>query len=63
MMFSQDEGLAPGKWLKWFMVAMVICGVCSFWPDNRLAVGLGAGFGGIGISLARRQIMKRRSEK
>jgi hypothetical protein len=57
-MFDYDQGLGPGKWLKWFMVAMILYAISTFWPDNRIAVFLGGGLAALGVSLAVHQIRK-----
>jgi hypothetical protein len=62
-MFNYDQGLGPGKWLKWFMPAMVIYAVSTFWPANGIAVFLGSVFGTVGLNIAWYQIRKHRAEK
>jgi len=58
--FDYDKGLGPGKWLKWFTACMVIYALMTFFPDNKVAVGVGAVALVIGIGLARREIRKGR---
>lgn len=38
-MFDYDQGLGPGKWLKWFMAAMVVYAVCTLFPNSRVIAG------------------------
>jgi hypothetical protein len=63
MMFDYDQGLGLGKWLKWFMAAMVIYAVCTFWPENQIAIVIGGLFAVVGIGIVRHQITKGRREK
>lgn len=39
LMFDYDQGLGPGKWLKWFMAAMVVYAVCTLFPNSRVIAG------------------------
>jgi hypothetical protein len=59
-MFEQNFGSRGTRWLKWFMVAMVIYAITSFWPDNRMVAIIGLACAGIGIAIARHQIAKGR---
>jgi small-conductance mechanosensitive channel len=62
-MFDYDPGLGPGKWLKWFMAAIAIYGVSTFWPDNQTAIFVGGVFAALAIGIARHQIRKARCQK
>ena len=59
-MFEHDQGLGPGKWLKWFTAAMAIFAITTFWPGNRTLAFIGSICATAGISLARHQIKKGR---
>jgi hypothetical protein len=60
MMFNYDYDLGPGRWLKWFMAAMIIYAISTCWPDNEWVVRIGLAFAAIGISMAKRQIKRGR---
>lgn len=62
-MFDYDQGLGPGKWLKWFVGAMAVYGISTMWPESKAAILIGAIFAAVGIGLARHQINKRRNPK
>jgi hypothetical protein len=59
-MFEQNFGSSATRWLKWFMAAMVIYAVSTFWPEDRTITVLGAIAAYLGIAIARRQISKGR---
>jgi hypothetical protein len=60
-MFEQNFGSQGSRWLKWFMLAMVLYAITTFWPKNRTLETIGVLGAGIGISIVRDQIIKRRS--
>ena len=65
-MFNYDQGLGPGKWLRWFMAAMVIYGILTLLPENAWAAWaakIGALAAVAGIAIARYQFVKVRREK
>jgi hypothetical protein len=62
-MFDYDQGLGLGKWLWWFMAAMVVYGVLTLFPENAWAAKIGALAAIAGIAIARHQIVKSRREK
>ena len=66
-MFDYDQqngqGLGPGRWLKWFMVAMVIYGLSTLWTESRIAAAIGVVFAAIGYGIARYQIARGRRDE
>lgn len=57
-MFQTDYGFGPGKWLKWFMIAMAIYAISTFWPENGALALIGGCFAAAGIALARRKLRR-----
>jgi hypothetical protein len=62
-MFDYNAGLGPGRWLKWFVLAMAVYAVSTLWPENHTAVFIGGMACSIGIDVAYRQIQKARREE
>jgi multisubunit Na+/H+ antiporter MnhC subunit len=52
-----------GKWLYWFVALMVVYGVLTMFPDNKVAAFIGLACAGGGVALAKHQIAKNRKEK
>jgi hypothetical protein len=61
-MFNYDQGLGPGKWLKWFMAAMIVYAISTFWPEHRITVFVGGIFAAVGVRIARYQMNKDREQ-
>ena len=59
-MFDQDFGSRATRWLKWFMLAMLVYALSSLWPDNRVVAIIGMAGAVAGIAIARNRIAKSR---
>jgi cell division protein FtsB len=59
-MFEQNFGSSATRWLKWFLAAMVVYAITTFWPEHRTIQMIGAVAASLGIAIARRQISKGR---